>query len=71
MNRSKRGHASGSSSTSALFTDLDFIMEAHRFQSALKDHPEHAQILGLIADTCNLIERVLCEVVAMALSLTD
>lgn len=46
-------------------------MEEHRFQSALKDHPEHARILGLIADTCNLIERVLCEAVAMALSLTD
>jgi hypothetical protein len=46
-------------------------METHRFQSALKDHPEHARILGLIADTCNLIERVLCEAIAMALSLTD
>ena len=71
MNRSKRGQASGSSSTSTFFTDLDFDMEEHRFQSALKDHPEHARILGLIADTCNLIERVLCEAVAMALSLTD
>jgi hypothetical protein len=71
MKRSKRGHASGSSSTSAAVIDLDLTMETHRFQSALKDHPEHAQMLGLIADTCNLIERVLCEAVAMALSLTD
>jgi hypothetical protein len=71
MKRSKRGHASGLSSTSSLFTDFDFAMEAHRFQSALKDYPEHARILGLIADTCNLIEKVLCEAVAAALSLSD
>jgi len=71
MNFSKRGHASGSNSTSTLFTDLDFDMEEHRFQSALKDYPDHARILGLIADTCNLIEKVLCEAVAAALSLRD
>jgi hypothetical protein len=46
-------------------------MESFRIQSALKGHPEHAQILGLIADTCNMIERVLCEAIAFSLSITD
>jgi hypothetical protein len=46
-------------------------MEEHRFQSALKNHPDHARLLGLIADTCNLIERVLCEAIATTFSLTD
>jgi hypothetical protein len=46
-------------------------MEEHRFQSALKNHPEHARILGLIADTCNMVERVLCEAIAFTLSITD
>src|SRR5258707_934975 len=46
-------------------------MEALRFQSALKNHIEHAQILGLIADTCNLIEKVLCEAAAILLSISD
>ena len=45
------------------------MMEAHRFQSALKAHPEHARMLGLIGDTCNLIERMLCDSMAMALSI--
>jgi hypothetical protein len=44
-------------------------MEEHRFQSALINHPEHARMLGLIADTCNLIERILCDAMAMALSI--
>jgi hypothetical protein len=46
-------------------------MEAHRFQSALKNHPEHARILGLIADTSNIIEKVLCEAIAQSLKISD
>lgn len=64
--RSKRCHASGSISG---VTDLALVMEEHRFQSALKEHPEHARMLGLIADTCNLIERTLCDLMAMILKI--
>ena len=44
---------------------------AHRFQSTLRQYPEHAQCLGLIADTCNLIEKVFCEAVAYSMSISD
>ena len=44
--------------------------EKHRFQSALKNCPDHARTLGLIVDTCNIIERMLCEAFAQALSIS-
>lgn len=43
----------------------------YRLQSALKQHPDHAQTLGVIQDTCNMIEKVGTEAVAICLSIPD
>jgi hypothetical protein len=46
-------------------------MADFKFQSRLKEYPEHAAALGIIIDTCSTIEKVCCEIVAGLLGVSD